>query len=133
MIALRAERGSTVPLFGGLAFVALLMIALTVELALVGTEYRQVAAIADASAEAGAAMVTESSAYGGSIVVDTERAVAEAERLATSLPDTRATVRVAAEQVCVTIVGRHQPATLAFVGVSGVDITVTSCAQPRVG
>lgn len=41
------ERGSMVPLFGGLVVVSFVMIALVVELALLGATYRSLASTAD--------------------------------------------------------------------------------------
>ncbi len=129
------ERGSMLPMFGGLIFVSFIMIALVVELALLGIAYRSTASVADASAEAGAAMLSESHAYASEFVVDPTRARSEALGVAYSLAGSSVAVEVEATPsgVCVTVENRYQPTTLLFLGVSGVDVTATSCAEPRIG
>ena len=129
------ERGSMLPMFGGLIFVSFIMIALVVELAMLGIAYRSTASAADASAEAGAAMLSERDAYVSRVAIDPQRARSEATGVAYSLIGSGAKVEVEAtpSTVCVTVVDRYEPTTLLFLGVAGVDVTATSCAEPRVG
>lgn len=129
------QRGSMLPMFGGLIFVSFIMIALVVELAMLGVAYRTTASAADASAEAAAAMLSERHAYASQIVVDPARATDEALGVVRALVGSGVDVEVDATptHVCVTVEDRYEPSTLLFLGVSGVDVTATSCAEPRVG
>lgn len=129
------EDGSMLPMFGALVFTSFVMVALVVELALLGFAYRSAAAAADAAAEAGAAMLAEDRAYADEIAVDVLRAEDESRAVGTALARRGAVVDVDATalQVCVTVRDRHLPATLSFLGVSGIDIAVNTCAEPRVG
>jgi len=129
------EAGSMLPMFGGLILIAFLMIALGAELALLGGTYRRTADVADAAAEAGAASVSASAVYESKLELDAFRAEAESLSLARDLSDPGALVTVVgtSENICVTVVNRHRPTTLAFLGVDGIDVTVTSCAEPRTG
>ena len=129
------ESGSMLPMFGGLIFVSFIMIALVVELAMLGVAYRSTASVADASAEAGAAMLSERHAYASEVVIDPVRARSEALGVAHALMGLGVKVDVDAtlSSVCVTVEHRYEPTTLLFLGVSGVDVTATSCAEPRIG
>ena len=131
----RRDDGSTLPMFGALVFTSFVMVALVVELALLGFAYRSAAAAADAAAEAGAAMLAEDRAYADEIAVDVFRARDESMAVGTALARRGAVVDVDATvlQVCVTVRDRHLPATLAFLGVSSIDIVVNTCAEPRLG
>ena len=108
------ERGSMVPLFGGLVVVSFVMIALVVELTLLGATYRSLAATADAAAEAGAAMLSEAGAYRSIIELDRNRSAAEASRVVHALagPDASFDVEVHANVICIHVHRPYEPATL---------------------
>ena len=129
------EQGSMLPLFGGLAFVSFVMIALVVELALLGSTYRSVAAAADAASEAGASMLSEAEAYESRLVVDGDRARQVSSEVARRLAGADVVVDVAPtpSRVCVTVGQAYEPTTLGLLGVGAIDVSVTSCAEPRVG
>ncbi len=131
----RSEGGSMLPMFGALLFTSFVMVALVVELTLLGFAYRSAAAAADAAAEAGAAMLAEDRAYADAVAVDALRARNESMAVGTALARSSAVVYVEATllQVCVTVRDRYLPATLGFLGASGIDIAVDTCAEPRVG
>lgn len=131
----RGEAGSTLPMFGALVFTSFVIVALAVELAMVGATYRSAAAAADAAAEAGAAMVAPDRAYGDEIVLDVERARSESLAVGTALARHGAVVQVDATlvAVCVTVRDWYLPATLGFLGAPGIDVAVDTCAEPRVG
>lgn len=131
----RDEHGSTLPMFGALVFTSFVVVALAVELAMVGATYRSAAAAADAAAEAGAAMVAPDRAYDDEIVLDVDRAWSESLAVGTALARPGAAVEVDATLVgvCVTVRDRYVPATLGFLGSPGIDIAVDTCAEPRVG
>lgn len=131
----RREDGSLLPLFGALLFTSFVMVTLVVELTLLGFAYRSAASAADAAAEAGAAMLAEDRAYADDVALDVLRARDESIAVGTALARSGAVVEVDATplQVCVTVRDRQLPATLSVLGVSGVDITVNTCAEPRVG
>jgi hypothetical protein len=111
------------------------MIALVVELALLGSTYRSVASTADAAAEAGASMLSEVELYASRTVLDAGLATAEATNVVDSLSGggAVATVTVASTRVCVTVHDQYRPRTLAFLGLRDMSIDVTSCAEPRTG
>lgn len=123
------------PMFGALVFTSFVMVALVVELALLGSAYRSAAAAADAAAEAGAAMLAEDRAYAGELAVDVVRARDESTVVGTALARGGAVVDVDATalEVCVTVRDRYLPATLGFLGASGIDVVVSTCAEPRAG
>lgn len=129
------ERGSMVPLFGGLVVVSFVMIALVVELALLGATYRSLAATADAAAESGAAMISERDAYRSILELDRERSIAEASRVVSALaaPGTSFEIDPSPAVICVHVTKEYEPATLAFLGLGRVEVAVSSCAEPRVG
>lgn len=130
-----SEHGSMLPLFGGLMFVSFAMISLVVELAMLGGAYRNTAGAADAASEAAASMVATGAIYDGETTVNPAAAEATAASVAGSLASVDATVTVAAAaaQVCVTVSDSYRTRTLTFIGVSTIDISVTSCAEPRTG
>jgi hypothetical protein len=124
------------PLFGGLVFVAFAMIAIAVELALLGGFYRNTAAAADAAAEAGAAMISAGSLYTeDALLVDRAAASASAAAVASGLssPTASAAIDITSLRVCVTIDDMYQTRTLSFIGVSAIRVRVDSCAEPRTG
>lgn len=124
-----------VPLFGGLVVVSFVMIALVVELALLGATYRSLASTADAAAEAGAAMLSEPDAYRSVLELDRDRSAVEAARVVRALAGSAASfdVEANADVVCVHVRQSYEPATLAFLGLGQVEVAVSSCAEPRVG
>lgn len=131
----RLEEGSMLPMFGGLILIAFIVIALAVEVSLLGQTYRIAAAAADAASEAGAAMLAVPSAYESNIELDAVLADSESRIVAMALSRPGASVDVAAStvDVCVTVRDEYHPRTLVFLGVESIDIAVTSCAEPRTG
>jgi hypothetical protein len=127
------ERGSTLPLFAGLVLTSFVMIALVVELALLSATYRVVAGAADAAAESGASMLSVADAYASELALDTAAATSEAMRVVAALSTGDATVSISGAQLCVTVSDVYRPTTLLNLGVSAVDVTVQSCAEPRRG
>lgn len=123
------------PMFGGLILIAFIMIALAVELALLGTSYRAVASAADAGAEAGAAMLDVESLYESAVELDRAAAASQSMLVAAAQIAHVVDVQVAttSTEVCVTVRDEYRPTTLAFIGVGSIDVTVTSCAVPRTG
>ncbi len=129
------EQGSMLPMFGGLIFVAFIVIALAVEMSLMGQAYRNAAAVADAASEAGAAAISVQAAYETGIALDTTLAAQESRSVAMTLAPDASSVEVQAvpSDVCVTIRDQYRPTTLVFFGLNAIDIAVTSCAEPRMG
>lgn len=130
---MKDEQGSTLPLFAALLFTSFVMIALVVELALLSANYRTVAAAADAAAESGAAMLSTADAYDSKLLLDTTAATAEAKRVAAALSRGVSSVSISGTTLCVIVSDVYLPSTLLHVGVSQVDLTVESCAEPRRG
>jgi hypothetical protein len=120
-------------MFAGLALTSFVMIALVVELALLSATYRVVAGAADAAAESGASMLSVTDAYASELVLDTAAAKSEAMRVVAALSSGDATISVSGAQLCVTVSDVYRPTTLLNLGVSAVDVTVQSCAEPRRG
>jgi hypothetical protein len=131
----RLEEGSMLPMFGGLILIAFIVIALAVEISLLGQAYRIAAAAADTASEAGAAMLAEPSVYASHIELDIARADGESRVVAMAIARPGASVSVTASttDVCVTVMDAYHPRTLVFLGVDSIDIAVTSCAEPRTG
>ena len=130
---MRNEIGSTLPMFAALTFTSFLLIALVAELALLGVRYRTVAGAADAAAESGASMLSVADAYASELALDHDVATSEAKRVANGLSGGDATVSISGAVLCVTVSDVYRPATLLSVGVSAIDVTVQSCAEPRRG
>lgn len=128
-----AERGSILPMFAGLLFTSFIMIALVVELALLGSSYRRVAGAADAAAESGASMLSVADAYASELALDPGVATLEAIRVASALSGGDATVSISGTVLCVTVSDVYRPTTLLNLGVSQIDVVVESCAEPRRG
>ncbi len=120
-------------MFAGLALTSFVMIALVVELALLSATYRVVAGAADAAAESGASMLSVTDAYASRLVLDTAAAKSEAMRVVAVLSSGDATISISGEQLCVTVSDLYRPTTLLNLGVSAVNVTVQSCAEPRRG
>lgn len=127
------ERGSTLPMFAALLFTSFIMIALVVELALLAANYRVVAGAADAAAESGASMLSVPDAYASKLALDQAAATSEAMRVASALSAGHATVSISGNVLCVTVSDVYSPTTLLNIGVSQIDVTVESCAEPRRG
>ncbi len=129
------EHGSMLPMTAGLIFVAFAIVALVIELSLLGAFYRDVATVADLAAEAGAAELAASGAYDGELALDEARAEAEARRVGGmwGSGDELVTVDVAADRICVTVSDVYRPRTLAFIGVTSLSVGATGCAVPVAG
>lgn len=130
---MRAERGSVLPMFAGLVFVSFVMLALVVEIALLAANYRVVAGAADAAAESGASMLSVADAYASDLALDPARASSEALWVASALSEGEVSVSMSGSTLCVTVSDVYRPSTLLNLGVSAVDVTVRSCAEPRRG
>lgn len=129
------EGGSVLPMFAGLLFVSLVILALAVEVAMLGAVWRRTADIADIAAEAGAAMIDERLLHEGLRVVDRRGAGAAAVDAAMGLgtPSGDVTSVVADGSVCVTVRVRHPTVALRFLAVDEIIVTVSRCAVPAVG
>lgn len=123
------------PMTAGLVFVALSIVAIVVELSLLGAAYRDVATVADIAAEAGASVLSVSDAYSSHVSVDAVAAESAARRVSGSWGsgDEMVDVSVDKGRLCVTVVDIYRPQTLAFIGITEVDVSVTGCAEPRAG
>ena len=130
---MNVERGSILPMFAALTFTSFVMIALVVELALLAANYRVVAGAADAAAESGASMLSVSGAYASELALDGVAARSEAIRVATQLSSGTTSVWVSGTELCVTVSDIYRPTTLLNLGMSAIDVTVRSCAEPRRG
>lgn len=129
------ERGSVLPLVGGLLFVALVMIALTTDLALLHGAYRETSAVADFAAEAGAAMIDEGSLHAGVVELDgaaAERAARWWVEHSTSQP-VDVTVDTEGAEICVALAAVHRTTALPALGIRSVVVRVRSCAVPATG
>jgi Flp pilus assembly protein TadG len=120
-------------MFAGLVFTSFVMLALVVELALLATDYRVVAGAADAAAESGASMLSVVDAYASELALDPAAARSEALRVASALSAGDVSVSISGSTLCVTVSDVYRPTTLLNLGVSAVDVTVRSCAEPRRG
>lgn len=129
------ERGSMLPLTAGLVLVAFSILALVVELSLLGTRYRDVATVADLAAESAASELVRSGAYGRELSLDPTSAEAEARRVGAMWGTGDEVVSVDVDQirVCVTVADTYRPQTLAFIGVTTLTVRATGCAEPRAG
>lgn len=123
------------PLFGGLVFVAFVVIALVVDIALLGVAYRTAASQADIAAEAGAAMVDHQFIHVGETILDVHAATSQTMWAAVrqGLPSDAVTVEADTAGICATVSVPHRTFALAFIGAQSVDVVVRSCASPAVG
>jgi hypothetical protein len=123
------------PMTMGLVFVAFAVVALLLELSLLGASFRDVATVADLAAEAGASVLMASAAYHGDVALDVAQADAEAHRVGAmwGSGDEVITVDVGPDRICVTIVDTYRPRTLAFIGVTELPVSAKGCAEPRAG
>ncbi len=129
------EHGSMLPMTAGLIFVAFAIVALVLELSLLGASYRDVATVADLAAEAGAGSLMPSMAYGDEVTLDVVEAQIEAERVGTlwGSGDETVTIEVDTDRICVTVTDTYRPQTLVFIGVTEMTVRATGCAEPRAG
>ena len=123
------------PMTAGLIFVAFAVVALLLELSLLGSSFRDVATVADLAAEAGASVLVESGAYAGELSLDVARAEMEARRVGAMWGDGDEIISVDAEPggICVTIADIYRPRTLLFIGVTELAVSSSGCAEPRSG
>lgn len=131
----RDERGTMLPMTAGLVFVAFAIVAIVVELALLGSAYRDVATVADLAAEAAASVLATQIVYETGLELDSSAAEAEARRIGGLWGSGDEVIAVAVEQqrICVTVTDAYRPRTLVFIGVTEVTVQVTGCAEPRSG
>jgi hypothetical protein len=129
------EVGSLLPMTAALLFVALLVVALVSDIALVHGEYRSTASMADSIAEAGAAFVDEGRMHLGVLAIDPDRSVAYAADLAVGLglDPSEVTFTVDGSSFCVSIRQTHRAAFLGAVGGGDQVIAVESCSIPASG
>ena len=129
------EHGSMLPFMAALIFVALVVIGLALDVALLGATYREAAFAADIGAEAGAGELAFDS-YGNEVLLDPARAQATAiDAALAARPRVERTAVATVDQttVCVTVTDRYRPRILSAIGVGPEVITVDACAEPRRG
>jgi hypothetical protein len=125
-----------IPYLGALLFVGLVVLGLALDIVLLAATYREVSFAADAGAEAGAALMEADGAYGGSLRVDRNAAIAAAGSAALAArprPGRSASAVVDGNVVCVTVTDIYRPRVLGAVGIGVRDVTVRACATPRSG
>jgi len=130
------ERGSMLPYLGALFFVGFVLLGLALDTALLAATYREAAFGADAGAEAGAAQLETSAAYGGAVVLDRASAIAAAETASLSAPSRAgrtANASTDGTEVCVVVVDHYEPHILGAIGIGEQGVTVQACAAPRQG
>lgn len=130
------ERGSMLPYLGALFFVGFVLLGLALDTALLAATYREAAFAADAGAEAGAAQLETSAAYGGEVLLDRHAAVDTAETAslaARSRAGRTASATTDGAEVCVMVVDTYKPRILGAIGIGGQGVTVQACAAPRQG
>jgi hypothetical protein len=123
------------PMTTGLIFVGFAVVALLLELSLLGASFRDVATVADLAAEAGASVLAVSEAYDGEMHLDVPAAEAEARRIGGIWGSGDEVITVDAEpgRICVTVADTYKPQTLTFIGVSEMTVQARGCAEPRTG
>lgn len=126
------ERGSMVPLLGGLIFVALVVLGVAVDVARLHGAYVEVGLLADVAAESGASMIDEFAAHDGEVRLDHDRSIA-AVSAALGGRSEHVEATVADTSVCVRITREHRTVALGLIGVSTIDVAVRSCAEPVAG
>jgi hypothetical protein len=126
------ERGSMLPLLGGLIFVALVVLGVSVDVARLHGTYVEVGLLADVAAESGAAMIDELDAHDAHLRLDPERALAAVGAV---IGDRARQIEAVVDgaSLCVSIVHEHRMVALSLIGVSTVDVVVRSCATPMAG
>lgn len=130
------EHGSMLPYLGALLLVAVIVLGLALDVALLAATYREAAFAADAGAEAGAARLEIGSAYRDAVRLDPESSVTIAEAAALKArPRTgrMATATADGRRVCVVVIDRFEPRLLGTIGVATERVTVQACATPQRG
>ena len=129
------EQGTMLPMTAGLVFVAFAIVAIVIELSLLGAAYRDVATVADLAAEAGASVLAVADVYDTDVALDTDAAEAEARRIGGmwGSGDEVIDVTVDRDRICVEVTDVIHPQTLVFIGVTEVAVSATGCAEPRAG
>lgn len=123
------------PMTAGLIFAAFAVVALVLELSLLGASYRDVATVADLAAEAGASVLVVSSMYESEVALDVTEAEIEARRVSSmwGSGDEIVTVETDLGRICVTVTDTYRPQTLVFIGVAELAVSAKGCAEPRAG
>jgi len=129
------ERGSVLPLVGGLLFISLTMLAVALELGMLHATYRWSASTADIAAEAAASMIRRDLAYSGELGIDPVQAQDAAREAVRRLGAGEVTVdvEVGGLEACVTVTSLYRTTVLSLLGARTVDVRVRSCAVPAVG
>jgi hypothetical protein len=132
---MRSEEGTVLPLVGGLAIVAFIVLGLVTDVALLHGTYRRTALGADAAAEAGAAMLDPIAAHDGRVAISPTDAEAEARRVieVSHLDLDLVGVEVSGDQLCIDVATTHRTVMLATLGLREVPVEVRSCAHAAVG
>jgi SpoU rRNA methylase family enzyme len=123
------------PMTAGLIFVGFAIVALVLELSLLGASYRDVATVADLAAEAGASVLVVSDVYDSEIALDVVEAEIEARRVGSmwGSGDEIVTIEADLARICVTVTDTYRPQTLVFIGVTELAVSARGCAEPRAG
>ncbi len=123
------------PMTAGLVFVSFAIVAIVIELSLLGAAYRDVATVADLAAEAGASVLAEGDVYDTGLALDTGAAEDEARRIGGvwGSGDEVIEVTVDRDRICVEVTDLFRPQTLVFIGVTEFAVSATGCAEPRAG
>ena len=123
------------PMTAGLIFVGFAIVALVLELSLLGASYRDVATVADLAAEAGASVLVVSDVYDSEIALDVIEAEIEARRVGSmwGSGDEIVTIEADLARICVTVTDTYRPQTLVFIGVTELAVSARGCAEPRAG
>lgn len=80
-------------------------------------------------------MISEGDAYRSALHLDPERSAAEAVRVigVAAGGEVRFDIKPGRDAICVHLSRRYVPVTLAFLGLGTLEISVSSCAEPRIG
>lgn len=133
---LMADRGSVLPAVLGLALGGLLLIGVVTDLSRWASSHREAAYVADAGAQAGAAVVSPEDLRVGMIVVDPEDAEPVAREVALSSRSRVGrvvAVTISDNQVCVTIEQPFASPLLGTLGLTPGVVRGSSCAEPARG
>lgn len=131
-----ADRGSVLPALMGLALGGLLLIGVVMDLSRWASSHREAAFVADAGAQAGAAMVSTEDLRLGMVVVDSHKAEPVAREVALSSRSRMGrvvAVTVSDYQVCVTIEQPFSSPLLGTLGLTAGVVRGSSCAEPARG
>ena len=130
------DRGSVLPALALLMMGGLIMIGVGIDLGRWGAAYREVAYVADAGADAGAAMIDEQDARVGVLALDPSAAELAAVELALAIRSRDGRVVAATstrDEICVEVQQVFQPGIMRAVGATESLVTVRSCARPAKG